>query len=98
MLPGVNSRVHQRGAVEQLAGGCRFAEAADDDDTVVGGQPRPQGYRCTVGRLRAGLGICSAVEDIAAGDQFGQHDDGRALRSGIGYGVGGEFAVGRRVA
>lgn len=42
--------VHQRGAVEQLAGGCRFAEAADNDNSVVGGQPRPQGYRCAVGR------------------------------------------------
>ncbi len=94
MLPGVNSRV--RRAVEQLAAGV--VRTADDDDTVVGGQPRPQGYRCAVGRLRAGLGIRSAVEDIAAGDQFGQHDDGRALRSGIGYGVGGELALGRRVA
>ena len=88
--------IHQRGAVVHLAGRA-LAEAADDDQFVLAGQPRPQGHRLAVGRLRPGAGLGAALEDITAGDQLGQHDHAGALRGGVRHGPGGQLAVGRRV-
>ena len=66
-----------------------LAKAADDDDLVARGQPCPQVQRRAVGRLRAGLGLGPAPEDVAAGDQLRQDDDAGAPPGGVRDGVGG---------
>ena len=65
---------------------------------MVGGEPRPQGERFPVGGFRAGRGLGSVLEDVAAGDQLWQHHDAGAERDGVGDGVGDAFPVCGRVA
>jgi len=55
-----------------------LAEAADEDDLMVGGEPRPEGQRFPVGGLRTGRGLGSVLEDVAARNQLGQHHDAGA--------------------
>jgi hypothetical protein len=45
--------IDESGTIKHLAGCRLFAEAADDDDLVVGGEPRPEGQRFPVGSALA---------------------------------------------
>ena len=90
--------IDEGGTIEHLPGCRLFAEAADDDDLVVGGEPRPEGQCFAVRGLRAGGGFGPILEEVAAGDQLGQHHDAGAERDGVDDCVGDALAVCGRIA
>src|SRR5262249_43145814 len=67
--------VDQGSAIEHLIPGARFAEAADDDDVVLGRQLRPGSHARSVWWLRVCPGLRPALEYITARHQLRQHYD-----------------------